>query len=274
MNCAGRLLAPWVLATLLIGQARADTIPPPGTTDPRIRTVVYQRDDVIRLTGQACFQIDLEFAPDEHFIGLAAGDMEGITFETNANHLFLKPKAPRIVTNLTVLTDRRSYHLDYHTTAHRPDPTDAAAIYAVRFRYPEDELRELALAAQAHQQAERLASALSSPNPARNVDYVYCGPKTLRPDAASDDGLQTRLRFAAHNELPAIFVRGADGGESLVNFTVTGNDLVIHRIAHQFILRRGREVGCVVNRGFDAAAGRSGTGTISPDVMRATATAP
>jgi len=269
-----RLTALCLLAALTQRQVDADTIPPVGATDARIRTVVYQRDDVIRLTGQTGYQIDLEFAPNEHFVGLAAGDMEGITFETDANHLFLKPKAPRISTNLTILTDRRSYHLDYRSTPRRLDPSDITAIYAVRFRYPEDEIHELVAAAQLRQDAQRLATALATPNPARNLDYAYCGPKSLRPNAASDDGLQTHLNFAAMSELPAIFVRTAEGGESLVNFTVTGDELIVHRIARQFILRRGREVGCIVNRRFDATAGHTRTGTISPDVTRHTATAP
>ena len=279
-NCR-QAIALGLAATLYIGPqtnpARADTTPPPGATDPRIRTLIYTPDDVIRLAGQVGYAIDLEFAPDEHFVGMAAGDMEGITFETAANHLFLKPKAPRISTNLTILTDRRSYHLDYRATTRRTQAPDAAPIYALRFLYPEDEARAAAAVSERRREAAALASALATPNPPLNLDYAYCGPRSLRPDAALDDGLQTRLSFRSHTELPAVFLRNDDGSESLLNFTVAADGLILHRVARQFILRRGREVGCIVNRAFQVhafqeSADRRSNGTVTPLVRRSTAT--
>jgi type IV secretion system protein VirB9 len=254
--------------------AFADTTPSAGPTDTRIRTAIYKSDDVLRLTGQVGFQIDLEFAPDEKFIGMAAGDMEGITFETNANHLFLKPKAPRLSTNLTILTDRHSYHLDYHTGARGADPRLDPIIYAVRFVYSDDEAREKAAALRSQNDTQRMDAAFGASHQPLNLDYAYCGPKNLKPDSASDDGIQTRLAFGSRTELPAIFVRNDDQTESLVNFTVSGDAILIHRIARQFILRRGHLVGCVVNRHFDGAGERLPTGTTAPTVTRDTAASP
>jgi type IV secretion system protein VirB9 len=88
----------------------------------------------------------------------------------------------------------------------------------------------------------------------KNLDYWFCGSPSLRPVEASDNGLHTRLRFAEHAEWPAVLVREDDGSESLVNFSVRGRELLIHRVARQFILRRGKLVGCVVNRGFAESA--------------------
>ena len=272
MNARTTALITAVALLLQSANARADTTPPAGLTDPRIRTAIYRADDVFRLTGQVGYQIDLEFAPDEHFVGLAAGDMEGITFETTANHLFIKPKTARLSTNLTILTDHHAYHLDYRATPRAIDPTRGSPIYAVRFLYPDDDARQTAAQAQARAATERLSAAFNTPKPAINLDYAYCGPATLRPDAASDDGVQTRLSFAARSELPAIFVRNDDGAESLVNFTVTADALLIHRIARQFILRRGQLVGCIVNRHFDGSGERLPAGTTAPGITRDTAT--
>ena len=61
----------------------------------------------------------------------------------------------------------------------------------------------------------------------RNFDYWYCGFPALKPIAASDDGVHTRLRFGAHAELPAIFVRNDDGSESLLNFNLEAGDVVV-----------------------------------------------
>ena len=62
--------------------------------------------------------------------------------------------------------------------------------------------------------------------------------------------MHTRLRFAANADLPAIFVRNDDGTESLLNFSMDEGDVIVHRVAHQFILRRGKLAGCIVNQGF------------------------
>ena len=77
------------------------------------------------------------------------------------------------------------------------------------------------------------------------------------------------MTFAARAELPAIFVRNEDGSESLLNFNIEAGDVVIHRIAPAFILRRGRLTGCVVNKGFAGTGERLESGTLSPEVQRA-----
>ena len=91
---------------------------------------------------------------------------------------------------------------------------------------------------------------------------------TLQPVAASDDGVHTRLRFAANAELPAIFVRNDDGSESLLNFSMDAGDVVVHRVARQFVLRRGRLTGCIVNKGFGGGGMRLDSGTVTPEVER------
>ena len=52
----------------------------------------------------SAIQIDLEFEPGETFVGLGAGDLESLTFAAQDNHLFLKPRAGGVDTNITVLT--------------------------------------------------------------------------------------------------------------------------------------------------------------------------
>jgi type IV secretion system protein VirB9 len=70
--------------------------------------------------------------------------------------------------------------------------------------------------------------------------------------------------------LPAIFVRNDDGSESLLNFHVDAGDVIVHRVARRFILRRGKLTGCIVNQGFSGAGARLDSGTIAPQVERAT----
>jgi type IV secretion system protein VirB9 len=90
----------------------------------------------------------------------------------------------------------------------------------------------------------------------------------LQPTEATDDGVQTRLTFSARGEWPAIFVRNADGTESLVNFHADGTSAVIHRVAKTFVLRRGQLVGCVENRGYAGSGNYRPSGTTDSGVVR------
>lgn len=251
-----------VTGVLLIAGGAALAAATPEGGDSRIRAVVYAADEVYRLQGYAGYQIDLEFEPGEGFVGLGAGDVESIAFSAQDNHLFLKPRAPAVETNLTILTSRRTYHFQYLASARRPDPAAAEVIYALRFVYAPPPAAE-----QVPQSVEhRLAEAPGER--ARNLDYAYCGSAALRPEAAWDDGVQTHLRFSARQELPALFVRNEDGTESLVNLTVEAAELVVHRVARQFVVRRGRLQGCIVNQRFAGAGEELRSGTLAPSVRR------
>ena len=96
----------------------------------------------------------------------------------------------------------------------------------------------------------------------KNIDYWFCGDASLKPTAASDDGMHTRLTFAAKAEQPAIFVLNEDGTESLLNFSMDEGDVIVHRVARRFILRRGNLAGCIVNKGFAGSGDRLKSNTV------------
>lgn len=247
----------------LAGHSNADTLPRRGDTDPRIRTAMYNADEVYRLSGFVGYHVDLEFEPDESFVGISAGDPEALTYSAHDNVLTLRPKAPTAQMNLTVTTTKRRYYFDYTIYSRIPNRFGDEVMYAVRFTYPPAAENALTPA----EQVERdLAAARGARG--RNVDYWFCGSRSIKPVAASDDGVHTRLKFGARGELPAVFVRNDDGSESLLNFSVDDGDIVIHRVAARFILRRGKLTGCVVNKGFVGGGDRLESGTITPAVTR------
>jgi len=258
-------VAPLALIAFIEVSAHAGTMAPVrADSDTRIRVAAYSGDRVYRLVGYVGYQIDLEFEPDEAFVGLGAGDIEGLAFASQGNHLFLKPKASKVSTNLTVLTNRREYQFDYTASADRPDSREPDVTYVLRFTYPKPPA-----AVDTAGKIEHQLDSAAALRP-RNFEYWYCGFTALKPIAASDDGVHTRLRFGAHAELPAIFVRNDDGSESLLNFSMDAGDVVIHRVAQRFVLRRGLLRGCIVNKSFDGGGERLDSGTIAPNVVRVT----
>jgi type IV secretion system protein VirB9 len=258
----GVLLAFWVL--LGWGSAvRAETLPTKGSVDNRIRMALYKPDEVYKLYGFVGYAVELIFEDGETFAGAGGGDLEGVTIDAHANSVLLKPKAAIVSTNLVIYTNRRAYRFDYSVADHRPNRLSDEVMYAVRFSYPPHPTDAASEARQVDRELERAKSARS-----RNADYWYCGNHALKPFAASDDGVQTRLTFSDRAEIPAIFVRNEDGTESLLNFSMDEGDVVIHRLAPRLILRRGRLTGCVVNKAFNGAGARLESGTVSPQVER------
>lgn len=263
------LVSMWTICCLAATLARAQSLQAALLPDPRIRVVPYRADAVYRLRGYVGYQIDITFAPEERFVGLGVGDSKGVAFAAEANHLFLKPRAARVATNLTVLTNRRTYLFDYEAAPAPPDPDGADVIYALRFEYPSAPVP--AASRERRKVATDLAAA-SSARP-RNYDYWYCGDPSLKPVAAWDDGVETTLVYGAHTELPAIFALSEDGSESLVNFDVQAGRIVVQRVARRLIVRRGRLAGCIVDRNFAGGGERLATGTIASSVERVTRSA-
>jgi type IV secretion system protein VirB9 len=238
--------------------AWAETVPASGKADSRIRTATYDPTEVYRIEGRVGYQIDIQFEDDESFVGLGAGDLQALSFVAQGSHLFIKPRVAQANTNLTVLTSRRAYHFEYSVVAGEEGADRSSNdLYALKFVYasPAGEIDRL------------LKSGSGLP---RNLDYWYCGHPSLKPAYAADDGVHTWLRFSARSELPALFVRNDDGTESLLNFNIENGDVVIHRVARKFIVRRGKLTGCIVNAAYGGSGERVGSGTVSPSVDRAT----
>ena len=255
-----------LLSIVAAPSARADWVPAPGRGDPKIRIAPYSRNRVYRLYGYVGYQIDIEFAKGERFDGLAAGNIEGIAFKADGRHLFLKPRVPHLRTNLTVLTNRRSYEFDYSVSPKTPYSAVRQVIYALRFTYPRPPVVALQHAKQ------RIAADLArGPAVRRNFDYWYCGSPSLKPERVWDNGVQTWIRFGARQALPAIFVLGADGNESLVNFSIRRGDVVVQRVVRRLVLWRGKLRGCIVNEEFRGAGVPLTSETLSSKVERITA---
>ena len=262
--------ASWVLAAIaLLAGARtwAETLPVGSPSDSRIRTAIFNPGEVYRLYAHVGYALELIFEEGESGAGQAGGDLEAITLAWHDNRLILKPRAPRIGTNLIIYTNRRAYRFDYSASLKRPDPDREPVMYAVQFTYP-------AMYATPKppvlDTASRLSKAFSAGGSEReqNRDYWFCGSSALKPAAASDDGVHTRLTFGSRREVPAVFVRNEDGTESLLNFSMEAGDMVIHRVAPKFILRRGALTACLVNKGYAGSGERLPTGTVAEGVDR------
>ena len=246
----------------------AEIRPRPGMVDPRVREVIYNQNDVIRLIGYEGYQTHLKLADDEEFIGIGAGDTGGLDITAEGNDTWIKPKAVMVRTNFDLKTNKRVYHFDYQSRKNPPKNRNTM-IYSITFRYPEDEAKQRATLYAQEQLSRKLKATRYV---AKNRDYWYCGSPAMKPIEAYDDGMQTHIRFNAYAEFPAIFVENDDQTEALINFHIDpeNGEVVVHRIGRRFVLRRGDLVGCIENRQFTGGGKRTTTGTVNQDVIRET----
>lgn len=217
----------------------AAELPRPGAADPRIRTVAYDPDQVVLLSGYFGYQMMIEFGDDERIETVSIGDGAAwqVTPNKKATLLFLKPLEIAAATNMTVVTDRRRYTFELSARRAPRGGVDDMA-YVVRFLYP-PEPRTVAVAAPA-------PAAPREPE-RRNLAYTYTGSREVLPSLVFDDGRFTYFQWPDAASTPAIFLLATDGSESLVNYGVRGGYLVVEQVAPRFVLRNGKAVTTIVN---------------------------
>lgn len=244
---ASPLLPSAALAIMLFGHtppALAEVQPQSVKADERIRTVPFQKDNIVYLAGMMGVSTMIVFNEDEQIATVAMGDSLAwqAVPDQSKRFLFIKPLQPDAQTNMNVITSKRVY--TFFLNGAKPGNTRTAVV-KLRFSYPEDST-DANLLATARQNAAMPNVKAALANPGRlNYDYGYKGAVDVRPTSAFDDGTKTFFQFSG--EVPAFFAVKSDGSESLVNYRREGDYIVIDKVARQWTLRSGKIATCVFN---------------------------
>lgn len=208
---------------LLAHPAAAQVRPQPGAGDGRLQTVEYAADQVVLLRAAAGYQLSVEFSPDERIESVAVGDSSAwqVTANRRGDRLFLKVLRPGVTTNMTVVTDTRTYLFDL-AGAYDPAPDNA---YIVRFLY-----------------SKTAPGAPAAAVPAIDAEYVVTGARALRPSAIGDDGIRTYIEWPVDRTLPAIYALDERGRETLVNGMMRDGQFVIDSVSQRLIFRIDRQI--------------------------------
>lgn len=268
MNRADTLRLPLIgfalaLAAPAFAQETVQPVEETSEADPRLVTLTFDDAQVFTIRGKVKVQTTIKFAPDEAIQNVAVGDSNAWQIQPNQAQsiLFVKPLEPSARTNMTVVTNRRTYLFDL-VASPRNSP-----LYVLQFRYPELEraAAEAALAAAEEEQralaeqpnAVELAAA-SDPyavtDPAvLNFDWAGEGERDLLPARTYDDGEAVFLQWPSGTAIPAILVKNPEGDEGPVNFTTRGETVVLDIVPSQIILRSGDETATLTNNGPSGA---------------------
>ena len=207
-----------------------------ASTDNRIRSLAYNPNEIVRIVGKTGIQSTIEFATDERIENVAVGDSSKwqITPNRRASLLFVKPLAARSRTNMTVVTDRRTYMFDLVAGGTMP-------IYALKFSYPNEKPPE---AAKPAQQAAAAPASVQATMTAEKLhfDWNKKGSGKLLPTRIFDDGQSVYLAWDKETPLPAILTQSEDRKEGPVNYRMSGEYIVISPIPANLVLRYGNRV--------------------------------
>ena len=230
-------LASGISVALVAVPAHAAKTPKSLVTDERVKQVPYDPNQVYEIVGTYGYQTSIEFSSDEKVKVVTLGDSIAWQTVPYQNRLFLKPVEPNAATNLTVITDKRTYYFKL-TSAKK----QGAMTFLVRFVYPNASLNVAAAKGEPQPPGKGF-------DPARlTLSYGTKGNKTAIPlSRAFDDGQFTYFLFEQNAEIPSVYTVGPDGTESIVNTRREGPYLVVERTASLFTLRNGTAYLCVQN---------------------------
>lgn len=212
--------------------SHAASVPRGVAADHRVKVVQYDANNVVVLHGRYGYQTQITFAANETVQSASIGDSMAWLAVPVQNHLFIKPIAES-KTNMTVLTNMRSYHFQLDSDI-KVVPT-----YQLQFTYSEGGY-----------DVTGAANAVASFNPEKiNWKYSFTGDRENVPSVAFDNGQFTYFKFKSDgmSHLPSVFIVDTNRNETLVNYHMQGRYMVVNAVAKQFTLRDGESVTSVYN---------------------------
>lgn len=223
------LTAALLLATPALAQG-------PNQADSRLRVLPYVADTVITVRVVPGFVAAIVLGDDERIESVALGNSGAwdVTPSKSGDHLFVKPLATGVTTNVEVVTDSRHYSFLLQTTF----DGDPEATFQLRFAYPP-----------AGGQSPASSPALpviATALPAGN--YRLSGDRLARPLGVRDDGVRTTFLFADLAALPAIYAIDDQGHEALVTARRVPDGWEVDWVWRRYVLRLGRARAQAVRR--------------------------
>ncbi|XVN40980.1 MAG: TrbG/VirB9 family P-type conjugative transfer protein [Rickettsia endosymbiont of Argas persicus] len=104
------------------------------TKDNRIKTYIYNPNEVYLLVLHFGFQSHIEFSKNEEVQNIILGDAYAWKITPLANRLFIKPLEKDIRTNMTIITNKRTYEFDI-ASVELMEGGERDLVYVIKFDY-------------------------------------------------------------------------------------------------------------------------------------------
>ena len=124
---------------LMVTICRADE---PLTTDNRVKTYVYNENEIYPLVIFYGYQTSIEFAHGEEVVTISMGDSYAWQMTPVGRRIFVKPLEENMHTNMTIITNKRAYQFDLFSKKSDGEFNNDL-VYVMRFFYPENNKTDL-----------------------------------------------------------------------------------------------------------------------------------
>lgn len=209
--------------------------------DPRFKTFSFTPNTTYKLVTVYDNPTYIEFEEGETISTIINPKKTAWQLVPAGKRLFIKPEESEADTNITIMTNKRVYFFE----AYAKEPSgnfDKDYTFFFKFKYPSEE------------EAKNIRTYAKSilpdveQNPEKyNFNYTITGEDSLYPVKIFDDGEFTYFEFPRNSKVPAFFAVDSNGFESIVNFRMVGEYLVVEEVSGRFTLRNGGEIVCVFN---------------------------
>ena len=214
----------------------------PIATDTRIRVMVYSPDDVFKYTGYYGYQASIELDQEEEVVNVSMGDTTSWQIVPNGHRIFLKPIEDDATTNMTLITNKRTYFFELYADEAQ-DIRDPDMVFTVRFIYPDEEDEDA---------IRSYSSAASGPDMSApelyNFNYSISGYEDIAPIKIFDDGEFTYLQFRTVNaSMPAVFAVDEELRETMVNsrLDTENNTIIVEQVFKKLSLKLDNKIVCI-----------------------------
>jgi type IV secretion system protein VirB9 len=222
----------------------------PTAVDSRIRVMVYNPSDVFKFTGYYNYQASIEFASGETIQSISMGDTTGWQIVPSGNRMFIKPIQEDATTNMTIITDKRTYFFELYAEE-ALDIRDPNMVFSIKFIYPDEEEYEN-ITRYGSKNSNDLMPDLKTPEDL-NFNYTISGPENLAPVKIFDDGQFTYLQFRNYKSTtPAIFYIDEKLKENLVNFRISKDKkyTILEGVYRRLSIRIDDKIVCIYNEAY------------------------
>ncbi len=245
------------------------------TTDSRIRTLVFNPNEVYELKFYYGYQSFIEFADNEEIEMISIGEAFAWRITPAGKRLFIRPLEVAAHTNMTIITSKRTYHFDIRSGEYN-GKADEELVYTVRFFYPQigqplpiPPALAVAVPAGAPKQQKpairgafpqiRVDDSGNKPNVLAlhrnagglelNFNYSLAGKSdNILPLKVYDNGTETIMQFANDNLIvPTINSVDAFGSEHQLSYIIRDNYVVLPTVERQLTLRLADSLICIYN---------------------------
>ncbi len=236
----------------------------PVNIDSRIRTMVYNPNEIYTLNLKMGFQSIVEFSLDEVVELISVGDPYPWKLTPIDRRLFIKPLQIGTKTNLTIITNKRTYYFDLQSDVTFSDQ-DFDVIHVVRFFYPQTPIDESKYSMDEYiaskdnrisktmQESSNLASQSigntdlpntveekSKERVAINLNYSFVGEyNSSTPIEIFDDRKDTFFRFRSNDSSIKIYSISAKGKRTLMSTKQVGDFIVVSGVHAKFHTKHG-----------------------------------